>query len=126
MGACWGRPPGRRGWRAFPRLRLAQYALIYGIKGVVMDQVLVEIRAAGIPALAAVTHYAYQEPFRGSPNRCAADGDYYGCEEIEWALLDRRGRSAPWLDRKLSPRDRAEITRHLLALAAAWRAGGDL
>lgn len=91
-----------------------------------MDQVLVEIRAAGIPALAAVTHYAYQAPFPGSPYRCDSDWDYYGSEEIEWALLDRRGRPAPWLDRKLSRHDRAEITRHLLTLAAATRAGGDL
>jgi hypothetical protein len=91
-----------------------------------MDQVLVEIRAAGIPALAGVTHYAYQAPFLGSPNRCASDWDYYGCEELEWDLLDRKGRRAPWLDRKLSPTDRAAITRYLLDLAAAARTGGDL
>jgi hypothetical protein len=91
-----------------------------------MDQVLVEIRAAGIPALAGVTHYSYQAPFRGSPNRCASDWDYYGFEEIEWDLLDRKGRPAPWLARKLSPQDREEITRHLLDLAAAARTGGDL
>jgi hypothetical protein len=57
--------------------------------------------------------YAYQAPFLGSPNRCASDWDYYGCEEIEWEILDRKGRRAPWLDRKLSPADRAAITRYL-------------
>lgn len=91
-----------------------------------MYQALVEIRAAGIPALAGVTHYSYQAPFRGSPFRCDSDWDYYGFEEIEWDLLDRRGRSAPWLDRKLSQSERGEITRHLLELAAARREGGDL
>ena len=95
-----------------------------------MYQALVEIRAAGIPALAGVFSYSYQAPFRGSPYRCDSDWDYYGCEEIEWELLDRRGCPAPWLDRKLSPADRAAITSHLLELAAiarrAEREWGDL
>ncbi len=95
-----------------------------------MYQALVEIRAAGIPALAGVFSYAYQAPFRGSPYRCDSDWDYYGCEEIEWELLDRRGCPAPWLERKLTKTDREEITRELLERAANARRearnGGDL
>ncbi len=87
---------------------------------------LFEIQAAGIPALAGVTHYCHQAPFRGSPYRCDSDWDYLGYEEIEWEILDRRGRPAPWLDRKLSPADRAGIDRQLSAHCAALRAGGDL
>ena len=49
---------------------------------------------------------------------------------MEWELLDRRGKPAPWLDRKLSKEEREEITSHLLALAAAarrqWAEEGDL
>ena len=90
----------------------------------------VPVRARGIPALAGITYYDYQAPLRGSPYRCDSDWDYYGCEEIEWELLDRRGCPAPWLDRKLSPADREEITSHLLELAATARRearnGGDL
>ncbi|MGB4334700.1 MAG: hypothetical protein WBJ41_07675 [Chromatiaceae bacterium] len=87
---------------------------------------IIAIRAAGLPACAGITHYHYQPRFPGSPYRCDSDGDYLGGEELEWDLLDRKGRRAPWLDPKLSPTDRAAITRHLLDLAAAARAGGDL
>ena len=56
--------------------------------------------------------------------------DSYGHEEVEWDLLDRRGKPAPWLDRKLSKADREGITRELLELAATARRearnGGDL
>ena len=95
-----------------------------------MYQALVEIRAAGIPALAGVFSYSYQAPFRGSPYLCSCSDDFYGHEEVEWELLDRRGRPAPWLYRKLSPAEREEITRELLERAANARRearnGGDL
>lgn len=91
-----------------------------------MYHAVIEIRAAGLPACAGLTRYAYQPPFRGSPHLCASDVDYYGFEEIEWEVLDRRGRPAPWLGRKLSAADRAAIERQLSAHAAALRAGGDL
>ena len=95
-----------------------------------MYQALVEIRAAGIPALAGVRGYSYQAPHRGSPFQCDSDWDYLGWEEIDWVLLDRRGRPASWLDRKLTKTDREEINRELLELAAAarrqWAEEGDL
>ena len=88
------------------------------------------MRIAGVPCLIGVTGYLYQPPCKGHPSTCASDWDYYGYEEIEWEILDRRGKPAPWLDRKLSPADRGEITRELLELAAAarrqWAEGGDL
>ncbi len=90
----------------------------------------VPVRARGIPALAGITYYDYQPPFRGSPYLCDCSDDYYGHEEVEWDLLDRRGKPAPWLDRKLSKADREGITRELLELAATARRearnGGDL
>ena len=90
----------------------------------------VVMRIAGVPCLIGVTGYLYQPPCKGHPSTCASDWDYYGYEEIEWEILDRRGKPAPWLDRKLSPADRAAITSHLLELAAAARRearnGGDL
>ncbi len=88
------------------------------------------MRIAGVPCLIGVTGYLYQPPCKGHPSTCASDWDYYGYEEIEWEILDRRGKPAPWLDRKLSPADRAAITSHLLELAATARRearnGGDL
>ncbi len=90
----------------------------------------VVMRIAGVPCLIGVTGYLYQPPCKGHPSTCASDWDYYGYEEIEWEILDRRGKPAPWLDRKLSPADRAAITSHLLELAATARRearnGGDL
>lgn len=95
-----------------------------------MYQALVEIRAAGIPALAGVTFYDYQPPFRGSPYLCSCSDDFYGHEEVEWELLDRRGKPAPWLERKVSPEERKELEHYLLDLAAAarceWAEEGDL
>ena len=79
------------------------------------------MRIAGVPCLIGVTGYLYQPPCKGHPSTCASDWDYYGYEEIEWEILDRRGKPAPWLDRKLSPADRAAITSHLLELAATAR-----
>ncbi len=88
------------------------------------------MRIAGVPCLIGVTGYLYQPPCKGHPSTCASDWDYYGYEEIEWEILDRRGKPAPWLDRKLSPADREEITRALLERAATARRearnGGDL
>ena len=90
----------------------------------------VVMRIAGVPCLIGVTGYLYQPPCKGHPSTCASDWDYYGYEEIEWEILDRRGRPAPWLERKLSKGERGEITSHLLELAAAarrqWAEEGDL
>ena len=88
------------------------------------------MRIAGVPCLIGVTGYLYQPPCKGHPSTCASDWDYYGYEEIEWEILDRRGRPAPWLERKLTKTDREEITRELLERAAiarrAEREWGDL
>lgn len=34
--------------------------------------------------------------------------------DLEWCVLDRRGRPAPWLERKLSKFERAEIVEAIL------------
>lgn len=66
-----------------------------------------EDRVAGIPCVIAVT---YWEPFRpgflsGPPELCYPDEG--GCGE--WEVLDRRGRPAPWLERKLTDAERERI-----------------
>jgi hypothetical protein len=35
--------------------------------------------------------------------------DYYGYTESEWVVLDRRGRPAAWLERKLTDAERSRI-----------------
>lgn len=67
----------------------------------------IESRIAGIPCLIGVTHF---NSVRGSYSYNApSDMDYYGYTESEWEVLDRRGRPAAWLERKLTDRKRSRI-----------------
>ena len=55
----------------------------------------------GIPCQVQVTHFLAPTPSQtsGPPERCY-EGD---AGEFEFAILDRRGRQANWLERYLSP-----------------------
>jgi len=68
---------------------------------------MIEARVAGIPCLINVTHMSVT---KGSYSHDAAsDWDYYGGTEIEFEVCDRRGRPAPWLERKMTQREITEI-----------------
>ena len=77
----------------------------------------IETRVSGIPCIAKVTHYSRQEPHRGSAQSCDSDWDYTGFTECEFDILDRSGKPAAWLERKVTDDDRQrieqEITKHL-------------
>lgn len=75
-----------------------------------------EFRIAGIPAMIGVTYFHYQPPWRGSAHTCDSDWDYYGYTEMEYDVLDRRGRPAAWLERKLDDETRTEIQLQALEL----------
>ena len=64
-------------------------------------------RREGEPELR-VARIEFYEPGSFS-YRAASDVDYYGYSEIEFEVLDRRGRHAPWLERKLDDAAIAEI-----------------
>jgi hypothetical protein len=67
----------------------------------------IETRVAGIPCLVGVTYF---ESVRGSYDyHAASDMDYHGYTECEFEVLDRRGRKAPWLERKLTDKIIQEI-----------------
>jgi hypothetical protein len=67
----------------------------------------IESRVAGIPCIIGVTHF---ESVRGSFSyHAASDWDYHGYTESEWVVCDRRGRPAPWLERKLTSKDTSRI-----------------
>jgi hypothetical protein len=67
----------------------------------------IETRVAGIPCIVGVTHF---ESVRGSFSyHAASDWDYHGYIEAEWVVCDRRGRPAPWLERKLTSKDSSRI-----------------
>lgn len=66
-----------------------------------------EARVCGIPCIVAVL---YWEPYAlakisGPPEDCCPEEG--GCGE--WELRDRRGRPAPWLERKLDDEERQRI-----------------
>ncbi len=71
----------------------------------------IESTVAGIPCLIGVTEFS---SVRGSYSYNApSDMDYYGYSESGWEVLDRRGRPAAWLDRKLTGDDRCRIEREI-------------
>lgn len=67
----------------------------------------IEARVAGIPCLIGVTEFNCT---RGSYSYNAdSDYDYYGTMDVDFEVLDRRGRPAAWLERKLDANERADI-----------------
>jgi len=67
----------------------------------------IEHRVAGIPCLIGVIDYSSVKG-SGSYNAPSSD-DYYGYTECDWEILDRRGRPAPWLARKITSKDEDSI-----------------
>jgi len=67
----------------------------------------IDSRVAGIPCKIGVTEY---NSTRGSYSHNAdSDLDFYGYTEMDFEVLDRRGRPAAWLERKLDKDERADI-----------------
>lgn len=69
-------------------------------------------RVCGIPAMIEITSF--------SPYRCCKRGHIDNwlpdeLPEIEWTVLDSRGRPAPWLEKKLTPAERRRIDGELIA-----------
>jgi hypothetical protein len=58
----------------------------------------IETRIAGIPCIVGVTYFDRH----GACRHADSDMDYRGYVEVEWEVLDRRGRPAPWLSRKVT------------------------
>ena len=71
----------------------------------------IESTIAGIPCRIGVKEFLNM---RGSHSHNApSDLDYYGYIESEWDVLDRNGRPAAWLERKLTDADRERIERKI-------------
>lgn len=69
----------------------------------------VESRIAGIPCLLGVTFYYVQHPNRYADNR----DDFEGYIECDYEILDRNGRPAPWLERKVTDKDDARLVNEI-------------
>ena len=63
----------------------------------------IETRVCGIPCIVRVTHWEPYDPGRtsGPPESCYPPEGGEG----EWEILDRNGKPAPWLERKMTDRD---------------------
>ncbi len=74
----------------------------------------IEARISGIPCLIEPTRVFVQRPMGPS-----ADSDYdcYGYAEIEFDVMDRNGRPAPWLEKKMTDDERVEIENLILEAA---------
>lgn len=70
-----------------------------------------ESTVSGIPCRIEVTEYTCVQ---GSYDYNAdSDWDYQGYEDIGFDVLDRNGRAAPWLERKLTAADTARIEQEI-------------
>lgn len=67
--------------------------------------ITIETRIAGIPCIVETT---YISTVRAN-HRADSDWDYTGYSELEWVVLDKRGRPAPWLQRKVTDEDEERI-----------------
>ena len=67
----------------------------------------IQTTVSGIPCIARVTYFFKQEPLGPM---CDSDWDCYGYTEVDFDILDRRGRPAPWLERKLNDAERERIS----------------
>ena len=66
---------------------------------------IIESKVAGIPCRILIDRCLIVQPNR----RADSDWDFAGYTEIEFIVLDLRGRPAPWLERKLTDADTCRI-----------------
>jgi hypothetical protein len=64
-----------------------------------------ETRIAGIPCMIKV---GYFNVVKGD-SRADNPDDYRGYTDFEFTVCDRRGRPAPWLEKKMTSKDEADI-----------------
>lgn len=72
----------------------------------------IQTRVAGIPCVVRVTYFAPADM-----GCTGGEADFWrppSPPDIEYHVLDRRGRPAPWLDRKLTNEARARLERDLI------------
>ena len=65
----------------------------------------IESRVAGIPCLIGVFTFDSVDGCHSADS----DVDYYGYIESDWEVLDRRGRPAGWLSKKLTSAESSRI-----------------
>jgi len=74
----------------------------------------IDTTISGIPCKARVDRVDIVPPWNGSPHTCPSADDYHGYSEVEFTVCDRRGRVAPWLERKMTGADHERIESEIL------------
>jgi len=69
------------------------------------EQASFSTTVCGIPCGVVVDSYYYHPPSRKCAALCETPEEYYGDEQIEWHLIDRKGYNAEWLFNKMSETD---------------------
>ncbi|MGB5807776.1 hypothetical protein [Castellaniella sp.] len=77
---------------------------------------ILDARIQGIPCRVLVTRFFRQRPLGPSAD---SDMDCYGYTEIDFDVLDRRNRPAPWIERKMDDADTRAIEQEIIAAKAA-------
>ena len=72
---------------------------------------IIESTVSGIPCLIQIDRCVVQQPLGRMAD---SDLDCYGYTEIEFTVLDRNGRPAPWLERKLTANETCRIETEIL------------
>ncbi len=70
----------------------------------------IETRISGIPCIVEITSYYPSTPMKWFRDGTCLPPQY---EELEFSVMDRKGRIAPWLERKLDDQDRSRIEEEL-------------
>ena len=71
-----------------------------------------ESQIAGIPCRIEINDYDIRKPNSRADN----SDDFYGYAEVYWTVLDRNGRKAPWLEKKLKQGDYDRIDEEAIKL----------
>lgn len=77
---------------------------------------ILDTHIQGIPCRVRVTHFFRQRPLGPSAD---SDMDCYGYTEIDFDVLDRRSRPAPWIERKMTDADTRAIEQEIIAAKEA-------
>ena len=75
---------------------------------------IIDTHVAGIPCRASLTRYSPGAPMRVT-GWGFGDAEPPEPEEVEFVVLDRGGRAAPWLERKMGDDDYQRICGELIA-----------
>lgn len=83
-----------------------------------MNGQIIDTHISGIPCKVEVTYFLVVSPWKGPAHTCPSSDDYYGFEEIEFDVLDRKGYKADWLERKMTD---ADVDRIHSEIMQSWR-----